>query len=77
MKKLTFFLSLRKGKDGELGFFVRIKRKVSRVKAMSEIADEMVRHGFEMTGTTVENKINGNPFCKFQTGRGPQRADGQ
>ena len=46
-----------KGKDGELGFFDRIKRKkVSRVKAMSEIADEMVRHGFEVTGTTVDNK---------------------
>ena len=55
-EETNFFLSLMKEKDGELGFFDRIKRKkVSRVKAISEIVDEMVRHGFEMTGTTVEN----------------------
>ena len=48
-----------KRKDGELGCFDRIERKmVSRVKAMSEIADEIVRHGFEMTGATTEDKWN-------------------
>ena len=56
-EETKLFLKLMKGKYGELGFFDRTKRKkVSRVKALSEIADGMVRHGFEMTGTTVDKK---------------------
>ena len=39
-EETNFFLSLMKEKDGELGFFDRSKTKVSRVKAISEIADE-------------------------------------
>ena len=56
-EETSAFLSLMRGEEGELGLFERMKRKkLSRVKAMEEIASKMKQKGFDLSATTVDNK---------------------